>query len=370
MIQQVKKKYAFISYSHKDERIAIWLQRKLESYRLPTQIHNEFDGSRYLRPVFRDSTDLDTGILSDELYKHLDNSKFLIVICSNNSVCSKWVSAEVEYFIRAGRLAYVIPFVIEEGSVDNPLCYPSYLYEYLKEHPEQELLSINTKGLRREKAYVKIVSRMLGVSFDELWRRHEREKRRNAILYTICCVLLLMVFYLFAIPINLSICLKDENHNLPMPKLGYLEFRNQHYVLNDIDTVICIDKLAGYNRFKTHLVHFEAVYYKCTDTLISMNLCKTNEIRINLVRDETFSVYSGKVFNEDGFPVDSAIFKVKGYTSITDHDGRFHISLPLHKQTECSEIEIIKDGYEVYKRSDEVPGQNLCYILRYQDGVD
>ena len=37
-----KKQYAFISYSHKDEKVARRLQRWLEGYRLPTTVHNEF----------------------------------------------------------------------------------------------------------------------------------------------------------------------------------------------------------------------------------------------------------------------------------------------------------------------------------------
>lgn len=35
------KYYAFISYSRKDEGLARWLQRKLESYRLPTVLQRQ-----------------------------------------------------------------------------------------------------------------------------------------------------------------------------------------------------------------------------------------------------------------------------------------------------------------------------------------
>lgn len=36
-----KKRYAFISYNHKDANWAKWLQEKLESYKLPADIHNQ-----------------------------------------------------------------------------------------------------------------------------------------------------------------------------------------------------------------------------------------------------------------------------------------------------------------------------------------
>ncbi|MBI4028147.1 MAG: toll/interleukin-1 receptor domain-containing protein [Verrucomicrobia bacterium] len=50
--------YAFISYSRKDEKWAKWLQKKLETYRLPSALCRESDGKvpNYTRPVFRDLT--------------------------------------------------------------------------------------------------------------------------------------------------------------------------------------------------------------------------------------------------------------------------------------------------------------------------
>ena len=49
--------YAFISYSHKDEKWAKWLQRKLESYRLPTVIRKESGKPlpKRIAPVFLDA---------------------------------------------------------------------------------------------------------------------------------------------------------------------------------------------------------------------------------------------------------------------------------------------------------------------------
>ena len=91
--------FAFISYSHRDMGVAKWLQKRLERFKLPTEIHNEIDAkSRYLRPVFRDQSDLNTGILGDELRKNLEESKFLILICSKNSAQSQWVSDEAKAF--------------------------------------------------------------------------------------------------------------------------------------------------------------------------------------------------------------------------------------------------------------------------------
>lgn len=94
------KRYAFISYSHKDVKEAKWLHKHLEYYKLPSDIFNEYDeNNRYLRPVFRDKEDIGTGVLKSVLRKELEVSKYLIVICSPNSAQSTYVSQEAQVFI-------------------------------------------------------------------------------------------------------------------------------------------------------------------------------------------------------------------------------------------------------------------------------
>ena len=65
---------------------AIWLQKALLRYHLPTKLakENPHIARRFLR-VFRDETDLNSGILDEELKANLDRSNFLITICSPHS---------------------------------------------------------------------------------------------------------------------------------------------------------------------------------------------------------------------------------------------------------------------------------------------
>lgn len=105
------KRYAFISYSHKDAKEAKWLHKRLEYYKLPSDIYNEYDEkNRYLRPIFRDKEDIGTGILKSELRKELEVSEYLIVICSPNSAQSTYVSQEAQVFIELGRINHIIPY--------------------------------------------------------------------------------------------------------------------------------------------------------------------------------------------------------------------------------------------------------------------
>ena len=75
--------FAFISYKHEDMRWAKWLQSRLETYRLPSVIRKEAPHlPKAIRPIFRDQTDIGTGPLLENLRKELEDSRYLIVICS------------------------------------------------------------------------------------------------------------------------------------------------------------------------------------------------------------------------------------------------------------------------------------------------
>ena len=64
-------------------------------------------------PVFRDKTDLTGGKVLNALHKELEESQFLIVICSPKSASSEWVSREIQHFIELGQEDNIIPFIVE-----------------------------------------------------------------------------------------------------------------------------------------------------------------------------------------------------------------------------------------------------------------
>lgn len=105
--------FAFISYRHTDIKAAKRLQFLLESYNLPTMIQKMKPEAPKRFKVFRDADELTSGVLSDELHHKLDESKYLIVICSPNSAQSKYVGEEIAYFRSKGREREIIPFIID-----------------------------------------------------------------------------------------------------------------------------------------------------------------------------------------------------------------------------------------------------------------
>lgn len=177
---QEKEYFAFISYQRKDEEWADRLRSKLEHYRLPSSVR-KLDASlpKGIRPIFRDALELAGGILAKEIETALQNSKYLIVICSPNSAKSPWVNKEIQTFMDLSREDRIIPFIIDgtpfSGNEETE-CYPPALRS-LKE--EKELLGININELSRDAAAIKVVARMFGLKFDTLWQRYEREQRRK-----------------------------------------------------------------------------------------------------------------------------------------------------------------------------------------------
>lgn len=177
---QEKEYFAFISYQRKDEEWAERLRNKLEHYRLPSNVRKQ-DASlpKEIRPIFRDALELAGGVLAKEIETALQNSKFLIVICSPNSAKSPWVNKEIQTFIDLGREDRIIPFIIDGTPFSDNRdteCFPPALRS-LK--GEKELLGININELGRDAASIKVVARMFGLKFDTLWRRYEREQRRK-----------------------------------------------------------------------------------------------------------------------------------------------------------------------------------------------
>ena len=119
------KYFAFISYSRKDSRAAMYLHRKLESFKIPIKhIPEEMRSglNKFLRPIFRDKRDLEVGESSfaEDVKKALAASRFIIIVLSTNSAKSVWVNKEIEYFLSTHGydLSKVVPVVLS-GNVGS-----------------------------------------------------------------------------------------------------------------------------------------------------------------------------------------------------------------------------------------------------------
>lgn len=360
--------FAFISYSHRDAGVAKWLQRKLERYKLPTKIYNDIDArSRYIRPVFRDQTDLNGGVLSDELRSNLEASKFLIVICSKHSATSCWVSDEAQTFVEMGRLDRIIPVIVSDGGdVDNPECelYPKFLRDYFAVYPEKELLGINLGETGRSKALIRVVSRMLGVSFDSLWKRHTRQKRLWFTTASIVAVFVLSVVYLLGVPVKLDVKVIPETSALP--SVGEISLNvngGGEYATPVVDPRFDKISLPGFRRFSNTRITATARFFIPVDTTISTGWGMHRAVVVRLLRDGSFATYAGSVSDENLQPLPGVNVAVAGFSATTLSDGTFSITLPLEMQRIEHSISLTKNGFNPIYRDDESPGGSLRFIM-------
>ena len=111
---------AFISYRHQspDQEIAKKLHTAIETYRVPAGIRKK-TGRRRLGRVFRDQEELPLSPdLGSDIEAALDNSEWLIAICSPRYLESRWCLRELEYFIEHKGRDRVLA-VLAEGSPEE-----------------------------------------------------------------------------------------------------------------------------------------------------------------------------------------------------------------------------------------------------------
>lgn len=180
-MKQEKEYFAFISYKREDEKWAKWLAHQLDNCKLPSTLNGK-ELPPSLRKTFRDVDELSAGNLPEQIYNALSTSDNLIVICSPRSAKSEWVNKEIEDFInsKSGNTDHIFPFIIDGipySNDPNIECFPDKLRN-LPEKEERLGGNINEQG-GRNAAVVKVIAGMLGVSFDSLWNKYEREQKRK-----------------------------------------------------------------------------------------------------------------------------------------------------------------------------------------------
>ncbi len=148
MSTEQKHYYAFVSHSSRDAKIALWLRDKLVNYNIPASIQKENRTPKRLRPVFIYQTDLAGANLQDALERELEDSQWLIVICSPDGAKSQYVNGEVEHFINTGRASRIIPFIVGgTPHATNPEdeCFPPALLKLAEDGIE--LRGVNLAAL-------------------------------------------------------------------------------------------------------------------------------------------------------------------------------------------------------------------------------
>jgi tetratricopeptide (TPR) repeat protein len=168
---------AFISHSHADAKFAAWLQRAIETWRVPTRLQSELGYSR-IKPVFRDRTDLRAATsLGDALEDALRNSSVLIVVCSNEAADSNWVSQEIVKYRKYNPQAPILPII---ASGEPPHCFPqSLLVDSAGNALEPLAADARKDSDGKRDALLKVIAGIIDIEFDELKQRDFRRRQQR-----------------------------------------------------------------------------------------------------------------------------------------------------------------------------------------------
>lgn len=230
MDKMEKKWYydAFISYRHTeiDSFVAKNLHRQLESFKLPGNVarrlkENGEEAKTRITRVFRDQEELPlVSNLADPIMEALDNSEFLIVICSPRLKESMWCKKEIETFISLRGREHVL-LVLAEGEPSDS--FP----EELLYREETETLDDGSAKVRRVPAeplaadvrgksnkeirnkikseILRLAAPMFGCGYDDLKQRHREQKMRKIIAVSLAGSLFCMLFGLVCMTMALRI---------------------------------------------------------------------------------------------------------------------------------------------------------------------
>lgn len=351
---QQYKYFAFISYNSHDTSWGKKLQRKLEGYRMPATLCSEHGWARKpINPVFFAPTDIQPGGLSEELQERLKASKNLIVICSPYSAKSEWVGKEIAYFYSLGRAKDIYFFIVDgvphSGDPDtecfNPVVNTLGLPEILGANVNEKIY--RWPWLNRERAYVQLITKLLGVEFDNIWQRHRRLLRKKIAAWTVGIVLVIAALagiWINSRPVDVAVSLNEttaHNEALPPLKDAVITLALENEVKKD--TLRSLDSNVIFANIPNHAVGEKVrVTVECKDWIpVDTVLTLSKDVKVNMARDpHAYGDVEFRLWNmnkESG--VANTQVSISGINAISDGKGYVRVFIPLEKQSDRYKID-------------------------------
>lgn len=341
------KYFAFISYNSKDIEWGKRVQRKLEGYRMPATLCSEHGWERTpIKPVFFAPTDIQPGGLTEELQERLKASLHLIVICSPNSAKSKWVGKEIEYFHSLGRTDNIHFFIVdgvphsgnENTECFNPVVETLGLPEILGANIHEKISP--WPWVNRERAYVQLITKLLGVEFDSIWQRHKRLMVEKVVAWTIGIVAVLVALLGIWInnqPVDVQVSLNETSvHNDHLPPLKDAVVTITLDNETKTDTVQGLDASALFANIphsilgKEARITISAQGWLTTDTTVILS----KDMTIDIQRDpRPYGDIQFRLWNphaEIAYP--GVVVSINGHELTADAEGVIRYTMPLAEQ--------------------------------------
>lgn len=345
-MEQQFKYFAFISYSSHDTQWGKRLHKKLESYSIPSTLCKKYGWKRKpLNPIFFAPYEIQPGSLSEELKDRLRESRHLIVICSPYSAQSYWVGLEIEFFHQLGRTKDIHFFVID-GVPNSGDKTTECFNNKIKELGIPEILGANIhekvyrwSWLNRERAYVQIITKLLGVEFDSIWQRHKRMLWQKIILWIIGLTAVLAALtgiWMTNRPMDVKVSLNEVSvHNNNLPPLHnavitlMLDNERKTDTLHTMDNTTTFTNIPANMLGKKVRVLFVCEDWCTTDTTLELS----KNIALNISRDiNAFGHVRFTLYDSQVTPIAGKTINISGVKATSNAQGIVDAVIPFEKQ--------------------------------------
>ena len=321
---------------------------------MPATLCSEHGWNRKpIKPIFFAPTDIQPGGLTAELQERLKVSRNLVVICSPHAAQSEWVGKEIEFFHSLGRTENIHFFIVDgvphSGNPStecfNPVVDTLGLPEILGANIHEKIY--RWPWLNRERAYVQLITKLLGVEFDSIWQRHKRLLRQKIAAWTIGIIVVLAALagvWLKGQPVDVTVSLNEttvHNDNLPPMKDAVVTMilKNE----TKTDTIPSLDTRAVFANIP-HKALGKNIHLtvECSDWQpVDTSFTLTKDVVVNMARnphiygDVAFRLWS--IHKEHG--VANTQVSLAGQTAFSDADGYVRMFIPLEKQSNRYRVE-------------------------------
>ena len=291
---------AFITYSRHDRRTAEWLHKSLEGYRIPKDLVGQpgRDGPipKRIFPVFRDRDELPSAAnLSTSIREALEQSAYLIVLCSPSATRSRWVNREILEFKKLSRGDRIHALIVSgepNAQAADQECYPPALRfdpgadgTLDEQQPAEPLAAdLRPEGDGKNNAKLKLIAGLLDVPFNSLRQREVVAARRRLLLWQAVAGSILLLLALSAAAIWYASIYYDESVARQIPGIRIerretvLDLSGWQQTTDAELSTVKKSQAISYNKFsivRTHLHARKFIHVAGTSSAI------TPEVRCN-----------------------------------------------------------------------------------------
>ena len=220
----------------------------------------------------------------------------------------------------------------------NPIIKTLELPEILGANIHERIYQL--PWLNKERAYVQLITKLLGVEFDSIWRRHRRMLIRQIVMWIIGAVAIftsLVAVWYYNQPVDIQLSLQEKSvKNKFLPPLHDAVVTLTLGEENKTDTISSLADKASFLHIPHRYIGKEAhITISCLDYLpVDTTMKLQSNTEVNIFRDPT--VYGNIQFKLWNIRTESYVgntaIRIGDISAVSDTEGIVKMTVPLAKQ--------------------------------------